>query len=285
MPCSGSPGGLNYGGESGDYSHRREFGAGARDGTEEMVVRYLKLYLVVVAMLLAACGSDTTTDASTDAGDSASAATPSDDAASDDGGDDNGASEGGTADDDSDGDTISVSSLDDVPDVCRDLMSDFLKDIEPIVSPIDWDNATLADFETISAEFEARADQFDSDSAAAGECDNIELEDDDSFDLLIDFAQDEAPGTVGFLTFISQFVDAAAAAMGDTATGAGVETCEEAIAFMDELMENYESMEDVPVSELTAMADIATVIFTCSPEQMAYFDSPEVNAFFEEFFG
>lgn len=248
-------------------------------------MRYLKLYVVVAAMLLAACGSDTATEATTDAGDSASAATPSDDAGSDDGGDDNGASVSGLADDDSDGDTISASSLDDIPQVCRDLMSDFLKDIEPIVSPIDWDNATLADFETISAEFEARADQFDADSDAAGECDNIDMEDDDSFNILIDFAQDEAPGTVGFLTFISSFVDAAASAMGDTATGGAVETCEEAIAFMDGLMENYDSMEEVPVSELTAMADIVTVIFTCTPEQMAYFDSPEVNAFFEEFFG
>lgn len=244
-------------------------------------MRYLKLYLVVAVLLLAACGSDATTDA----GDLASAATPSDDAGSDDGGDDNGASVSGPADDDSDGDTVSVSSLDDIPGVCRDLMSDFLKDIEPIVSPIDWDNATLADFETISAEFEARADQFDSDSDAAGECDDIELEDDDSFNLLIEFAQDEAPGTVGFLSFISGFVDAAATAMGDTAAGGGVETCEEAIAFMDGLMENYDSMDEVPVSELTAMADIVTVIFTCTPEQMTYFDSPEVSTFFEEFFG
>jgi len=250
-------------------------------------MRYLKLCLVVTAMLLAACGSDTTSEATTDAGDSASAATPADDAGSDDGGDDNGASVSGLTDegDDSDGDTISVSSLDDLPEVCRDLMSDFLKDIEPIVSPIDWDNATLADFEAISAEFEARADQFDADSDAAGECDNIDMEDGDSFDPLIEFAQNEAPGTVGFLNFISEFVDAATTAMGDTAAGDGFETCEEAIAFMDGLMESYDSMDEVPVSELTTMANIATVIFTCTPEQMTYFDSPEVNAFFEDFFG
>lgn len=250
-------------------------------------MRYLKLYLVVAAMLLAACGSDSTSEETTDAGDSASAVTPADDAGSDDGGDDDGASVSGPADDgdDSDGDTISVSSLDDIPQVCRDLMSDFLKDVEPIVSPIDWDNATLADFETISAEFEARADQFDADSDATGECDNIDMEDDESFDLLIEFAQDEAPGTVGFLSFISEFVDAAATALDGGAAGSSIETCDEAIAFMDGLMANYDSMEEVPVTELTAMADVATVIFTCTPEQMAYFDSPEVNAFFDEFFG
>ncbi len=247
---------------------------------------YLKL-VVVAAMLLAACGSDTATDTTTDAGDSTSAATPSDDTGSDDGGDDSGASVSGLVDgdDNDDGDTVSVSSLDDVPEVCRDLMSAFLKDIEPIVSPIDWDNATLTDFETISDEFEARADQFDADSDAAAECDNIDMESDDDFDLLIEFAQGEAPGTVGFLNFVSGFVDSAATAMGDTAAGGAVGTCEEAIAFMDGLMENYDSMDQVPVSELTAMADIVTVIFTCSPEQMAYFDSPEVNSFFEEFFG
>ena len=250
-------------------------------------MRYLKLCLVVTAMLLAACGSDTTSEETTDVGDPASAATPADDAGPDDGGDDNGASVSGPADegDDSDRGTISVSSLDDIPQVCRDLMSDFLKDIEPIVSPIDWDNATLADFETISTEFEARADQFDADSDATGECDNIDMEDDDSFNLLIEFAQDEAPGTVGFLNFISEFVDAAATPTGDTAAGDGFETCEQAIAFMDGLMENYDSMEEVPVSELTTMADIVNVISTCTPEQMTYFDTPEVNAFFEDFFG
>ncbi len=246
-------------------------------------MRWLKLCLVVAAMLFAACGSDTTTES----GDSASVATPSDDAGSDDGEDDSGDSASSPADDgdDSDGDMISVSSLDDIPEVCRDLMSDFLKDIEPIVSPIDWDNATLADFETISADFEARADQFDADSDATGECDNIDMEDDDSFALLIEFAKDEAPGTVGFLSFISEFVDAAASAMGDTAAGGEVGTCEEAIAFMDELMVSYDSMDEVPMSELTAMADIVSVIFTCTPEQMTYFERPEVNAFFEDFFG
>ncbi|MEM9656191.1 MAG: hypothetical protein AAGA65_29160 [Actinomycetota bacterium] len=251
-------------------------------------MRYLKLYFVVAALLLAACGSDATTEATTDAGDSTAAATPSDDAGSDDSGDgDGGAATSGVADDgdDSDGDTISVSALDDIPQVCRDLMSDFLKDIEPVVSPLDWDNATLADFETISAEFEARADQFDEDSDAAGECDDIDLEEDENFDLIIQFAQDEAPGTVGFLNFISDFVDAASTALGDPTAAAGFETCEDAIAFMDGLMENYDSMDEVPVSELTAMADIVSVIFTCTPEQMTYFDSPEVNAFFEEFFG
>lgn len=245
----------------------------------------IRALFIAATLLLAACGGSTSvsTDEPTDAAEEAATtvAAASTDAPSDDAADEPMEDDASSSEDDA---TTSVSSIDDIPQVCRDLMADFLKDIEPIVSPIDWNTATMADFESISGEFEARADQFDMDSDAAGECDDIELEDDETFDLLVEFAQDEAPGTAGFLTFLGDIANAVV----DATTGAGdaaFETCDDAIAFVDGLIADYDSLEQVPASEITTMANIATVIFTCTPEQIQYFDSPEVSAFLEGFFG
>ncbi len=245
-------------------------------------MRIVNVFVATAALLLAACGGSTSvsTDEATDtAGETTTTVAPtsSDAPAVDDAMED----DASTADDDA---STSVSAIDDIPQICRDLMAEFLRDIEPIVSPIDWTTATMVDFESISEEFEARSDQFDADSDAAGECDDIELEDDDTFDLLVEFAQDEAPGTADFLTFIGDFAGAAV----DVTPGAGeaaFETCDEAIAFVDGLMADYDSLEQVPATDLMAMANVATVIFTCSPEQIEYFDSPAVSAFLEDFFG
>jgi len=234
--------------------------------------------VVAVVLLLAACGEGEE--------DTSVAVTPAEETEDTDS---DTQDDGEQPADDSDGsdgeDMISVSSLDDIPQSCKDLMEGFLKDIEPTVSPIDWDNATIADFETIATEFEARAEQFDTDTEANTECDNLDMEDEQSFDLMIEFAEDKAPGTVGFLMFVDSFATAAVDAMDGTGAEGGFETCDDAIAFMDGLMENYGSMDQVPVSDLTAMTSVVSVIFTCTPEQMAYFDQPEVNAFFEDFFG
>lgn len=252
-------------------------------------MRKMLAFLIAAAMLFTSCGSSGSVDTETiadEAEDSLESLTepeasdetadePANDAASAD-------TDQNDTDEDDDDSTTTVSRIDDIPEVCRDLMAEFLRDIEPIVSPIDWDTATLTEFETISTEFEARADQFDADSDATGECDDIDLDDDEGFDVLVEFAEQEAPGTAGFLTFIGEF--AAAAVDATTGTGdAAFTTCDGAIAFIDGIMSEYDSMEDVPVSEITALAGIATVIFTCTPEQVEYFDSPEVSAFFEGF--
>lgn len=260
----------------------------------------MKSFLLALLLVLTACGGSTAT--TTDAAEDTTTAATSDESADDDAAsadesalaDDadaetDDASTSGMvddSDDDSDDDTTTVSAFDDIPEVCRDLMEDFLKEIEPLVSPIDWDNASLADFESIGAEFEARAEQFEAETDTTEECENIELEDDENFDLMIEFAQDKAPGTVGFLTFIDGFADAATTAItGDSPGAASFEDCEGAIAFMDDLMNRYDTVEEVPVSEITALAELATVIFTCSPDQMQYFDSQEVNDFFGSFVG
>ena len=83
-------------------------------------------------------------------------------------------------------------------------------------------------------------------------------------------------------------MDDAISGVGESLSGSGdapLDTCDDAIAFMEGLMDDYASIEEVPVAEMTAMADVATAIFTCSPDQAAFFETPEVSAFLEGTFG
>ncbi len=48
------------------------------------------------------------------------------------------------------------------------MLGAFLKKIEPTVSVINWEQATLADFEEFTQSFEADSDSFDAETAAAG---------------------------------------------------------------------------------------------------------------------
>lgn len=259
-------------------------------------MRKMAAYFAALSLLLVACGGSTavSTDQASDEADaptSTSATTATEESADASQGDDDPMAEqpdevGDVVDDstDTDDDTTTVSSIDDVPQVCQDLMAEFLRDIEPIVSPIDWDNATMADFNQVSADFEPLADKFDADSEATGECDDIDMDEDGSLDILIDFAQDKAPGTVGFLTFLNGLMGEVVDPITPDAD-AGFSSCDEAIEYMDSLMAEYESGADIPINEFTQVAGVATVFFSCTPEQLEYFDSDEVNAFFDGFFG
>lgn len=187
------------------------------------------------------------------------------------------------ATDEDDGEATQVSSLDDIPEVCRELMAEFLREIEPIVSQVDWDNATMADFESISAEFEPIADEFDAQTDAEEECD-IELEDDENFDLLIDFAGDEAPGAVGFLEFLNNLMQSFNAAMeNSTEPGATTATCEDAIAFVQGLVDDYDSIAEVPIDQLSQMTELQTAMMSCSIEELEFFNQPEISAFLSDF--
>ena len=179
-----------------------------------------------------------------------------------------------------------ITSLDDIPQVCLDQMADFLREIEPIVSSIDWQTASLGDFETIAEDFEAVADDFDEREAESG-CDNMEFEGDGEFELLIGFARDVAPGTTGFLSFLDSFGsfddDADASASGDSgddggataATGEGFANCEEAIEWVQGLMDEYGSFMEVPASEIMRFAEISAAYVDCTPEQLEFFGTDE----------
>lgn len=167
-----------------------------------------------------------------------------------------------------------IDDFGDVPAECRNALADFLRTVEPVVSDIDWDTATMADFEQISTELEDEGTAFD---AATEDCDDFDFaSDEESLQAMIDFAEEEAPGTVGWLEFVGAIAfpgeDNAAAAM----------TCEDAIAYFDELIaDGATTMSSLPVSELADITAVLNVITTdCDFEVMDEFLSREdVTAF------
>jgi hypothetical protein len=204
-------------------------------------------------------------------GETADADTDDGDDAGDDDGDDDGDDAGG----------VTVRSIDDIPEVCRDEMAEFLRAVEPIVSTIDWQTATMADFEQIATEFEAQAEEFELATSDAG-CNELTFADESEGSILIEFAEKEAPGAVGFLEFLEQMRTGATPDDEGSAAPDGIETCQDAIDFLQGLMDDYESMSGVPAAELVKIPNIAPLYAECTPEQLEFFDNPELEQFMGE---
>ena len=190
-----------------------------------------------------------------------------------------------TADDTGDdtGETIEIDDFGDLPEECRNLFGDFLRDIEPTVSEIDWDNATMADFETLSTQLQTQSDSFD-DQIAAANCDDYDIgENAESVQAMIDFAEDEAPGTVGYLEFLASFLeDFSGDGSGGDMGAADVPTdCEGAIAYIDALIAEHDTMMDMPVNSMMAVSTAVTNISSNCPAAQAqeFFARTDVTDF------
>jgi hypothetical protein len=191
------------------------------------------------------------------------------------------------------GETIEVDDINDIPDECLDLMGDMLEQIEPIVEDVDWENADLSSMQSVTEELDAEFSGMDDEMESAG-CDQYELSEDANMDALIDLAQDRAPGTVAYFEFIQRLQegfseitipdvsvpegDDGEIDLGDT--GDVPQDCDGAIGYVEDLMDKYESMMDMPVNELSTVGAATTVITTkCSANEMNDFVSdPDVTA-------
>lgn len=229
--------------------------------------------------------TEETDDDTGDAGETSDAGDPSgtDDTATDDSdatdADDTSADDMATDSGDGDGDGMVIRSMDDMPAACQDATAEFLRALEPIVSPIDWQNATMAEFEQVANDFQEEADEFQAASSDAG-CDELVFDEDDESEILVEFARSEAPGAVGFLEFL-ELMRTSATPGGDdgAAAEAGIETCEDAIDFLQGLMDDYGSMSEVPASEVMKIPSIAGLYAQCTPEQLEFFDNPDLELF------
>jgi hypothetical protein len=170
-----------------------------------------------------------------------------------------------TAGDGTGDDLIIIDDIDDLPPECKAALTDFLEAIESTVSEIDWATATLDDFDQISTELEDEASAFDD---TADECDQFDFAtSEESLQAVIDYAEEAAPGTVGWLEFLGRLnID-------DTGTDAGgPTTCDEAIAYIEGLVADGVKMSEIPVSELNLVTQAINVIATdCSQDQATEF--------------
>jgi hypothetical protein len=228
-----------------------------------------KIVLTAVLAVLAACGSSgggvsVSTSGSQTSSPAATGSTAAPTAA------------GGSAASNSTGDTISVSSFGDMPPQCIEILSSFLKAIEPTVSKVDWKTATLADFEGLSQQFTAESATFDTQSAAAG-CNkyNLTASDSDQLKQIVQLAAAKAPGTVGFITFLGSLTNAASA-------GGSVPTdCAGTIAAIEPYLGKGTTMKDLTMAEVTQFGKLMTAINTnCTPaESLAFGQRADVAAF------
>jgi hypothetical protein len=241
-----------------------------------------KMFLIsAFALLVAACGGSDNDVAVGDATGETSASvensTVDDSSASS-----AGSVESSTADDSSTGsveesdDTISVDDFGDMPPKCIELLATFLKQIEPTVSAIDWDKATLGEFEEFSKQFEAESDSFDSQTAAAG-CDKYNLtgSDEQQFEQMAELAAAEAPGALGFITFLRSLSES------QTAAAASIPSdCAGTIAAIEPYLARG-SMRDLTVGEVGLVGQLMGAVGSnCTAEEAsAFYDRDDVAAF------
>lgn len=172
-----------------------------------------------------------------------------------------------------DGETIFVNSFDEMPGECVSMLEDFLREVEPIVSAIDWETASSADLQAL---FEDNADLFGGfdEEMASTECDRYEFEDDtETTAQMIPIAEEVAPGAVAWLTVMDQIVNTAGG--GEPAAGAPA-TCDEAIAAIDAAIAAGKQLSNVPIAEMGTLTAALTVLAEdCTPEQLNAFYSRE----------
>lgn len=173
-------------------------------------------------------------------------------------------------------DTIVVSDFSDMPPKCIELLGEFLRKLEPTVSAIDWDKATLAEFEEIGNQFETDSSSFDTELAAAG-CDkyNLDPSDENQFEQMAALAAAEAPGTLGFIRFLGSLASSAAD------DGEAVPTdCAGTIAEIEPFLANG-TMQDLTIAEVTRLGTLMTAVGTnCTPEEAtAFYGREDVTTF------
>ena len=175
-------------------------------------------------------------------------------------------------------DTISVEDFGDMPPECIELLSTFLKQIEPTVSAIDWDEATLGEFEEFSEQFEEESDSFEAQTAAAG-CDKYNLtgSDESQFQQMAELAEAEAPGALGFITFLKSLSESQTAAS---------ESLPSDCAGTIDAIEPYltkGTMQDLTVAEVGLVGQLMGAVGTnCSADEAAaFYDRDDVTAFVE----
>ncbi len=171
------------------------------------------------------------------------------------------------------GAAVVIDSLDDIPSECRKIMGAFLRELEPILEGIDWENATIGDLEEIELAFDEPGTRLDTAMTNSG-CDDLDFgpDPDAELELTLELARQEAPGFVTYLEFVRDL----SAAFEEAGVVAGVPTdCDGALAFVAAMADRTDTVSEVPIPEYAALTAAMTTIQTeCPPERS--------NAFYED---
>jgi hypothetical protein len=161
-----------------------------------------------------------------------------------------------------------VVSLEDMPAECIEAFRAFLQAIEPYVEDVDFQNATMADLEALSAEMEPILAPFEEETI---DCPDLDMSEEESVAAMREMAERDAPGTVAYFAWIEEFMVAGGAG-GAEVSG----DCETDIATLQGYVDQGGTMSDLTMGELTAVGELMTAIGTeCSSERFQEWFSQE----------
>lgn len=169
-------------------------------------------------------------------------------------------------------------ALSDMPEECIDALVTYLQAIEPAVEDVDFADPSGPNLTELSSEIEA------STAEATAEFESIECPDplggDDAarFEAVISIAEQEAPGTVAYLEWVSGL----AAGFGDASEVSG--DCETDITTLQTIVDEGATMSDLTMAQVIEVGSlIASISTACSPARAEEFLAQEdVAAFLEE---
>jgi hypothetical protein len=161
----------------------------------------------------------------------------------------------------------SVGRVEDMPAECVDALREYLRAIEPIVEDVDFQSTTMSDFEALGEELEGATEGFEERTES---CPDLDVSTAESFNLIREFAESEAPGTVAYFTFIQEF-----AASFEGAGGASG-NCETDIAAFQEFVDRGGSMSDLTASEVAEASTLLSSIgANCSTDRFIEWSEQE----------
>lgn len=159
-----------------------------------------------------------------------------------------------TTSDDDDGETIGIG---DVPQECVDAFAAYLREIEPIVEGIDWENMSSAEFEEIGESLDSVTADYE-ETLTDSSCNDLEVDasTEESFDYIIGIAQQEAPGTVAYFEMIRDFTGE----FGGDSDIVVANDCETDIETLQAIVNEGATMQDRPAAELVSIGALVTSI-------------------------
>ena len=154
----------------------------------------------------------------------------------------------------------SVGSMSDMPAECVAAMRTYLRAIEPIVEGVDFESLSQTELEELTDQLTTSSEGFEEDTAA---CPDLDASTEESFAIMKEFAQSEAPGTVAYFEFIEGFLDDFGGAV-ESASG----DCETDIAAFQVFVDRGGSMSDLTASEITTASGLmSSIAVACSDER------------------
>ena len=163
----------------------------------------------------------------------------------------------------------------DMPQECIDALVGYLQAIEPAVEDVDFETTTGEDLEAMGTELEGLSEEYTT-AIEDLDCPDPSGSDEEAFAAIIELAEQEAPGTVGYL----QWVQGLAAGFGDAEVSGD---CETDISALRAIIEESSSMSDLTMTEVVQVGSlVASVSTACTPDRAEeFFAEPDVAAFLE----